>query len=170
MCSNTASAPLSFRFLSGTPVNMSDIFLPSLFPGICSLLCQCFSFLGFIFRLQGWADYRLWSTSVPLPAFVNEVLSEHRHTFLFMYCLWQGRCDRDYMLFKPKIFILWLFYRKKLAAPLQITYSPVHKLFLHLCSTVKMVHWVFHSDYCPFYITGTLIRLAGQFFTVSCPW
>ena len=47
------------------------------------------------------------------------------------------------MPFKPKIFILWLFYRKKLAAPLQITYFPVHQLSLHLCSTVKMVHECF---------------------------
>ena len=47
------------------------------------------------------------------------------------------------MPFKPKIFILWLFYRKKLAAPLQITYFLVHQLSLHLCSTVKMVHECF---------------------------
>ena len=112
------SRPCLPTFFQELLFNMSDIFLPSVFLSIYSLLCKCFCSLGFNFRLQGLADHRLWFTSVPSPTFVNKFLLEHRHTFLFTYCLWQGSCDRVYMPFKPKIFILGLFYRKKLAAPL----------------------------------------------------
>ena len=62
---DSSSACLS-TFFQELLFNMSDIFLPSLFLSIYSLLCKCFSFLGFMFRLQGLADYRLRSTSVSL--------------------------------------------------------------------------------------------------------
>ena len=35
---------------------------------------------------QGLADYHLQARSGPLPVFVNKVLLEHSHAYLFMYC------------------------------------------------------------------------------------
>ena len=55
-----------------------------------------------------------------LPISVNKVLLKHIHTYLFIYSLWLlfaaiaelSSCDRDCMVCKAKIFIIWVFMEK----------------------------------------------------------